>query len=358
MSSLPDSLALYDYELPPERIAQYPVQPRDASRLMLVQRGQEGVRPGAWQHHVFSELPGLLPPDALVVVNNTRVSPRRLAARLPSGVEVEALLVEEEAPGLWRALVKKAKRVKPGMSVPFAEGHLTARALERTEEGLWRLEFAEPETLPARLEVHGLAPLPPYIRRDVHNHYDPALDRADYQTCYASRDGAIAAPTAGLHITPAVLEGLDARGIERAELTLHVGAGTFAKIDGTDLAGHVMHAEWVQVPPEVGRAVLTARAAGRPVIAVGTTTVRALESWAQDGCPEDYRAWSRLFIRPPFEFRVVDGLVTNFHLPRSTLLLLVSALIGRERLLAAYSEAILQAYRFYSYGDAMLILPD
>jgi S-adenosylmethionine:tRNA ribosyltransferase-isomerase len=348
-----DRFAHYDYPLPEHLIAQHPLPSRDASRLMLLQRGGDAI-----EHHTFSELPRLLPPGALLVLNNTRVPPRRLTARLPSGVLVEALLVAEEAPGRWQALVRKARRVKAGMTIPFAGGHLPARALERTAEGGWRLEFEEPLTLPARLEAHGLAPLPPYIRRNVHNGYDPAADRSAYQTCYASVDGAIAAPTAGLHFTPQVLAALRERGIETAELTLHVGVGTFAKVKVDDPEEHTLHEEWYDLPAATAARLVEARGQGRPVIAVGTTSVRALESWAAAGAPpQGFRGWSGLYIRPPFEFRAVDGLLTNFHLPRSTLLLLVSAFYGRERLLAAYAEAVAQGYRFFSFGDCMLIAP-
>ncbi|HEX9842724.1 MAG TPA: tRNA preQ1(34) S-adenosylmethionine ribosyltransferase-isomerase QueA [bacterium] len=349
-----DRFEHYDFPLPEHLIAQHPLPSRDASRLMLLRRGSDAIA-----HHVFSELPALLPPDALLVLNNTRVPPRRLAARLPGGVAVEALLVAEEGPGLWHALVRKARRVKPGTSIPFADGRLAARAVERTADGGWRLQFEEPQTLPHRLEAHGLAPLPPYIRRDLHGAYDGAADRAAYQTCYARVDGAIAAPTAGLHFTPRVLAALRERAIETAELTLHVGLGTFAKVKVADPARHTMHAEWYAVPPDTAARVTQARAEGRPVIAVGTTTVRALESWAAAGAPPGgIQDRSALFIRPPFAFQAVDGMLTNFHMPRSTLLLLVSAFHGRERLLAAYREAVAQGYRFFSFGDCMLIAPD
>ncbi len=350
---MPDRFELYDYDLPEHLIAQHPLPSRDASRLMLLRRGRDGSA-----HHVFHELPELLAPGSLLVLNNTRVPPRRLVARLPSGVQIEALLVTEEAPGLWRALVRKARRVKPGMRIPFAEGHLPAQALERTADGGWRLRFEAPESLAARLEAHGLAPLPPYIQRDIHGPYDPAADRSAYQTCYAAVDGAIAAPTAGLHFTPPVLAALRARGIETAELTLHVGVGTFAKVKVADPAEHTMHAEWYALSPAAAAQIQRARAEGRPVIAVGTTTVRALESWAAAGSPPGCQGQTELYIRPGFEFRVVEGLLTNFHLPRSTLLLLVAAFHGRERLLAAYAEAIAREYRFFSFGDCMLIAPD
>jgi S-adenosylmethionine:tRNA ribosyltransferase-isomerase len=351
-----DRIELYDFPLPPHLIAQHPLPARDSARLMWLRRGGEAVA-----HHVFSELPALLPPDALLVLNDTRVAPRRLAARLPSGVEIEALLVAEAGePGLWRALVRKARRVKAGTIVPFAGGALPAQAIARDAEGGWLLRFEHPETLPARLAAHGLAPLPPYIERDLHHGYDAAAAEADrraYQTCYARSEGALAAPTAGLHFTPRVLAALRERGIETALLTLHVGLGTFAKLKGSDPARHTLDAERFEISPAAAARIAAAKAAGRPVVAVGTTSVRALESWAAAGSPPGLQGWAGLYIRPPYTFRVVDGLLTNFHRPRSTLLLLVSAFHGRERLLAAYGEAVRQGYRFHSFGDCMLIAP-
>lgn len=347
-----DSLDRYDFELPPELIAQAPLPERDRSRMMVLRRGQDGVA-----HRVFRDLPAVLPPDALLVMNNTRVQPRRLAGQLPGGTAVEALLVEAHGPGRWAAMVRKARRLKPGMRVDFADGHLPATAEERTAEGYWVLAFDDPQTFSQRLERHGLAPLPPYIRREVHAAHDPQPDRQAYQTVYARQPGALAAPTAGLHFTPAVLQALEARGIDRVELTLHVGVGTFAPVQTDDPALHTMHREWYELREPDARRIQAARAAGRPVVAIGTTSVRALESWAALGSPEGHAGWSDLFIRPPFTFRAVDGLVTNFHLPRSTLLMLVSAFHGRERVLAAYREAVAQGYRFFSFGDCMVILP-
>ncbi len=362
-----DGMHLYHYDLPPHLIAQRPIPGRDQSRLMLLRRGREGAA-----HHVFTDLPGLLPAGCVLVVNNTRVMPRRLPGRLPGGGRIDALLVEEEAPGRWRAMIRNARRIKPGMELSFAAGHIPASAVERTGDGQWRLAFHDPGTLPQRLERHGLAPLPPYIRRDAHHDGPPApgagdataslhrADREDYQTIFATVGGAIAAPTAGFHFTPRVLQDLERRGIERAEVTLHVGIGTFAKIEHDDPARHEMHREWFHVPADTIARIAAARADGRPVVAVGTTTVRALETWAAEGAPEGpegFRGWSRLFIRPPYAYQVVEGLITNFHQPRTTLMLMVAAFHGRERLLAAYREAVAREYRFFSYGDCMAILP-
>lgn len=367
-----ETLELYDYHLPQELIAQHPLPDRDQSRMMVLKRGTAHIA-----HQAFHSLPRQLPGNALLVMNNTRVQPLRLTARLPTGPRIEALLVERLSPFRWRAMVKKAKRVKPGMKVPFANGHLMASAVERTEEGEWLLDFEEPETFSERLEQYGLPPLPPYIHRAIHGDYAPEADKSAYQTCYASREGAIAAPTAGLHFTPGVLKALDEAKIDSVELTLHVGAGTFLPIKTNNPEAHTMHREWYEIPDATAVKIQAARQSGRPVIAVGTTTVRALESWARaidksetgdrgagdaEGRPagqehRGYQGWSGLFIRPPFDFRLVDGMITNFHLPKSTLLLLVSAFHGRENLLAAYQAAINEHYRFYSFGDCMAILP-
>ncbi|MDH5750870.1 MAG: tRNA preQ1(34) S-adenosylmethionine ribosyltransferase-isomerase QueA [Deltaproteobacteria bacterium] len=348
-----DTLAQYDFELPRESIAQAPVEPRDSARMMVLRRGGEELR-----HQVFRELPRLLPPGALVVINDTRVMPVRLSGQLPGGTPLEALLVEQVAPGRWEAMVKKARRLKPGMQVPFAGGRLMARAEQRTEQGRWILSFGETDDFLQRLEEHGLAPLPPYITRNVHDEdYDPRPDKAAYQTCYASRRGAIAAPTAGLHFTERILEEIHQGGMEIVRLTLHVGAGTFSPVKTDDPALHQMHREWYEIPGSSAKSILEAKSQGRPVIAVGTTTVRALESWAGEGGRQGVSGWSDIFIRPPYEFKMVDGLLTNFHLPRSTLLMLVSAFHGRQPTIKAYDCAVRMSYRFYSFGDCMLILP-
>ena len=321
--------------------------------MLIVQRNKSG-----WRHGIFRELPSLLPQDALIVVNNTRVQPRKVRGVLASGVEVEALLVGQVAEGRWAAQIKKARRVKPGMRVAFAQGAIEAEALHRDEEGQWILQFSEPEKLEERLEAHGMAPLPPYIRRNGQEQEEVHRDRVDYQTCYASIGGALAAPTAGLHFTPAVMDDLKKRGLSPHEVTLHVGRGTFTPIQVEDPEQHVMHEEWYEVGETTAQAIAQAKAQGRPVIAIGTTTVRALESWATQHGDQPGSGWSRLFIRPPYEFRVVDGLITNFHQPRSTLLMMVSAFHGRERMLSAYQEAVEQGYRFFSFGDCMAILPE
>lgn len=364
---MPYSLDQFQYDLPKNLIAQQPLASRHHSRMMLLTRGH-----GAAAHHHFHELPGLLPANALLVVNNTRVLPRRVTAVLKGGARVEALLVEELAPGEWRAMVKRARRIKVGETVPFGDGHLPALALRRDEEGGWIFRFDEPATLPGRLEQHGFAPLPPYIRRGRDLPAQDQLDKSAYQTCYASIPGAIAAPTAGLHFVAEVLEQIRERGIGIVELTLHVGLGTFTSVKEENLDLHKMHGEWYELPKDTAQQILQARAEGRPVIAVGTTTVRALESWAQDdsalegsalegseltGRAQGHSGWAHMFIRPPYSFRVVEGLITNFHQPGSTLLMLVAAFQGLEPLLEAYREAVETNYRFFSYGDCMAILP-
>lgn len=345
-------LAAYDYVLPPELIAQTPLAQRDAARLLVARRGQPG-----WRHGHFNELAGLLPAGCVLVFNNTRVIPARLKGERRGGGPVEVLLVEERGPGRWRAMVKHARRLKPGEALRLAGGQVTARCVERTPEGHWLLDFDGPETFRQRLEAVGETPLPPYIRRRDATPEQQARDREAYQTVYASRPGAVAAPTAGLHFTPELLGELDARGFERVEITLHVGPGTFVPIQTDDFARHKMQAEAFEVPAQAARLLHEARAQGRPIVAVGTTCVRSLEAWARQGYPPACAGTTDLFIYPPFEFRAVDGIITNFHLPRSTLLMLVCAFHGAERVLAAYSEAVASGYRFFSFGDAMTILP-
>lgn len=350
--SIGSGLAAYDYDLPPERIAQTPLSQRDAARLLVVKRGQPG-----WRHCHFNELPALLPPGCVLVLNNTRVIPARLKGERRGGGPVEVLLVQEQAPGRWRAMVKHARRLKPGEALRLAGGEVTATCVERTPEGHWLLDFAGPETFRERLDAVGETPLPPYIRRQDATAEQRRRDREAYQTVYASRPGAVAAPTAGLHFTPELLDKLDACGFERVEITLHVGPGTFVPIQTDDFAHHKLQAEAFEVPAQAASRLNEARAQGRPIVAVGTTCVRSLEAWARQGFPPGCAGTTDLFIYPPFEFRAVDGIITNFHLPKSTLLMLVSAFHGTERVLAAYREALAGGYRFFSFGDAMAILP-
>jgi S-adenosylmethionine:tRNA ribosyltransferase-isomerase len=332
----------FDYELPAERIAQRPA-PRGESRLLVL----DAV--GAARHRRIADLPALLRPGDLLVVNDTRVIPARLfARRRPGGARLELLLAERLTPTVWECLARPGRKARPGTELDFEDG-LAARVVERLDDGRHRVEFTEP--VEPHLERLGHVPLPPYIDRP-----DEDADRDRYQTVYAREPGAIAAPTAGLHFSAGLLERLAARGVERAAVTLHVGIGTFKPITAPLVHEHVMERERWRVPAATARAVAAARAEGRRVIAVGTTVVRTLESAARAGGGEPIagEGSTDLFITPGYSFRAVDALLTNFHLPRSTLLLLVAALAGRERVLDAYREAIATGYRFYSYGDAML----
>ncbi len=345
-------LADFDFELPPERIAQHPTPRRDASRLLVLDRAS-----GALRHRRFSDLAELLVPGDLLVLNDTRVIRARLLGRKASGGRVELLLVEPVEPGntggAWRCLLKASRPPAPGSSIDFGEGY-SARVLERDPLG-WRVQLESPGERPEQLlERFGQVPLPPYIRRELGGSDDADGER--YQTVYARNPGAVAAPTAGLHLTRELLRRLADAGIAHTFLTLHVGPGTFRPVTAQRVEDHRMHREWYELPGEAARAVAAARSRGGRVIAVGTTVVRTLESCAvHGGRVSAGRDHCSLFIYPGFRFRVVDALITNFHLPRSTLLMLVSAFAGRERVLAAYGQAIEAGYRFYSYGDAMLI---
>lgn len=342
--------ARWDYDLPPERIALAPARPRDAAKLLVLRRGL-----GERQHRSVRDLPLLLAPGDLVIVNETRVIPARLHGVVEGTRRaVEILLVREIRPGRWRAWIRHIRRLRPGDLVDFT-GHSTRlRMLSRQGEEA-ELEVIGDVSL--LLSSCGEVPLPPYIRRPP-----TADDRSDYQTIFARVPGAVAAPTAGLHFTESLLDGLRERGVEVARLLLHVGPGTFRPIRLDDVRGHKVEAEFYAIPEPTRSAIARCRARGGKVVAVGTTTVRALETWALrsevTSMPEidPAEGWTDLTIVPPFSFRAVGALLTNFHLPRSSLLLLVCAFAGTEAVLAAYQEAIRRDYRFYSYGDAMLIL--
>lgn len=356
----------FDYALPPERIAQEALADRAASRLLHLERAS-----GAWQDRGFRELPELLRPDDLLVLNNTRVFPARLyghrsgaraqpvSPRNPAAKEflkgqVEVLLTRQTGEREWQALVRPGRKIGVGERLYFGEqGELEAEVIARGEFGERTLRFAPVAEFFAAVERLGHVPLPPYIARA-----DAPADRERYQTVYARERGSVAAPTAGLHFTPEIFDRLRARGIETAEVTLHVGLGTFQPVHAERVEDHKMHGEPYSISTQAAEQLKRARAAGRRVVAVGTTTVRTLEHAARQNSEGHIEPGSReadLFIYPGFAFRVVGVLVTNFHLPRSTLLMLVSAFAGRERLLAAYRHAVEQRYRFYSYGDCMLI---
>ena len=353
----------FDYDLPSEAIAQEPVDRRDESRLLVVHR-----ETGSWEDARFADIGEWLRPGDLLVVNETRVFPARLAARRETGAAVEILLTRPvgsddpaKASGQrWEALVRPGRKARPGERLvlldrdgrPAPGARATVRRAMESGARVIDLEVAgDPRDW---IEAHGHVPLPPYIDRD-----DRPADRERYQTVYARRTGAVAAPTAGLHFTPELLDRLAARGVERAALVLHVGPGTFRPVTVDEAEEHEMDAEWYRVPEATAAAIRRARACGGRVVAVGTTTVRALESAApswREGEIAPVEGWTDLFIQPGHEFRCVDALVTNFHLPRSTLLLLVSAFAGTELVLEAYRHAVEAGYRFYSYGDAMLIV--
>jgi S-adenosylmethionine:tRNA ribosyltransferase-isomerase len=356
-------LTAYDYQLPPERIAQNPVEPRDSARLLAIESAT------SHSHRIFRELPDLLSPGDLLVLNDTRVIPARLYGVKPSGGAVEVLLLEEKSNHCWLALVKPGKRLPLGATIQFSaspefEGNisLSATVLDRDEATGGRLlQFDVPPGvfLLDLLEKFGRVPLPPYITEFEAMNDSPAETlRQRYQTVYACHPGSAAAPTAGLHFTEDLLQRLDERGIDRAFVTLHVGVGTFRPVEAEDITTHQMHGEWAKVPPETVERIRQTQARGGRVIAVGTTAVRSIESAARDGELQPFCGKTELFIYPGYQWRVVDGLITNFHLPKSSLLMLVSAMLGRERLLQLYQEAIDRQYRFFSFGDAMLIHPN
>ncbi|MCU0303701.1 MAG: tRNA preQ1(34) S-adenosylmethionine ribosyltransferase-isomerase QueA [Thermoanaerobaculales bacterium] len=337
----------FDYALPADRIAQQPA-PRGSSRLLVLDRAD-----GRIEHRRVSDLPDLLRPRDLLLLNDTRVIPARLHACRPTGRRFELLLLRELGGGAWETLVRPGSRTRPGERLELADGGV-AVPLERRGDGRWAVAF-DPALGLDRLEEIGEVPLPPYIARP--DGATPA-DRETYQTVYAATPGAVAAPTAGLHFSRELLEAVTVRGVEPAYLTLHVGLGTFRPVAAERVADHRMHSEWYRFSEHTAAAVNTALANDRRVVCVGTTAVRALEGALAAGrgvvAPGD--AWTDIFITPGFTFSGAGALLTNFHLPRSTLLMLVSAFAGRELVLEAYREAIVSGYRFYSYGDAMLIV--
>jgi S-adenosylmethionine:tRNA ribosyltransferase-isomerase len=341
-------LAQFDYALPPDRIAQEPAEPRDAARLLVLDR-----RSGELRDTRVADLGGCLRAGDCLVVNDTRVVPARLLGRI-AGTERDAeVLLLHPVGDDWAALLRPARRCPVGTTVVLADGAARATVTAREPLGRARVRLDAPGPVQALLEAHGLPPLPPYIRR----YRKPGgEDWARYQTVYAARAGAVAAPTAGLHFTPELLAALEARGIELWRVTLHVGPGTFRPVRAERVAEHRMEPERFEVPEATAVALTRARREGRRVVAVGTTTVRALEAVAcPDGSLAPGTGWTDLTIVPGHRFRAVDALFTNFHLPRSSLLLLVSAFAGREPVLGAYAHAVAAGYRFYSYGDAMLI---
>lgn len=338
---------LFDFELPVERIALRPARPRDAARMLIVRES------GPFEDRGVRDLPQMLRAGDVLVFNDTRVIPAQLEGRRGEA-KIGATLHKRIDLRRWQAFVRNAKRLRPGDVAEFGGG-VTAVAEERLADGSFVLFFEGEEPVEVLLERAGRMPLPPYIagKRDTDEQ-----DRLDYQTMFAAEDGAVAAPTAALHFTPELIAALDAAGIERETLTLHVGAGTFLPVKADDTADHAMHSEWGRVERDVADRLNAARKAGGRLIAVGTTSLRLLESaTGDDGMIGEFSGDTDIFITPGYQFRAVDGLMTNFHLPKSTLVMLVSALMGRERMLSAYRHAIENEYRFYSYGDSSLLLP-
>jgi S-adenosylmethionine:tRNA ribosyltransferase-isomerase len=337
---------LFDFDLPPERIALRPARPRDSARLLVV-RGTE-----ISDRAVF-DLPQLLEPGDVLVFNDTKVIPAQLEGRRGEA-SIGATLHKREGPREWQAFLRNAKRARVGDTIDFGAG-VSASVVDKADDGSALLHFHGEDPVELLLERAGRMPLPPYIasRRPADEE-----DRADYQTMFAREEGAVAAPTAALHFTPRLLEALDTRGIGRETLTLHVGAGTFLPVKAEDTSGHKMHAEWGRIDQTTADRLNAVRASGRRLIAVGTTSLRLLESAAyEDGTLRPFEGDTAIFITPGYRFKAIDGLITNFHLPKSTLFMLVSALMGLDVMKAAYAHAIERGYRFYSYGDSSLLLP-
>lgn len=339
----------FDYLLPQHLIARYPADRRDESRLLVVHRDGSAL-----EHRIFRELPDLIVPGDVLVLNETRVFPARLLGRRPGGGEAEVLLlrpIAEQGSDVWEALVRPGAKLRPGRVVEVSE-ELRVEVVSVAPDGTRRVRLITPLAVDAAIARYGEVPLPPYIDRAP----EPAdVDR--YQTVYAREHGSVAAPTAGLHFTPALLERLRASDVSIARVVLHVGAGTFRPVEVEDPAEHRLHSEWFSVPETAVETIEHARSRGGRVWAVGTTVARALETVAdENGRVRAGSGWTSLFIRPPYRFRAVDRLITNFHLPRSTLLMLVAAFGGYDRVMRAYGEAVEQHYRFYSYGDAMVVI--
>ena len=339
----------FDYELPAEIIAQHPLPERDVSRMLIVDRESK-----TWIDSTFKEFPTHLREGDVLVLNNTRVFPARLRGRRSSGGAVELLLLREVQPRTWEALARPARRVRNGDEIVFGDGKSKARVRDSLPDGVRVVEFESSEGLAEILEEIGEIPLPPYIKRDG-EHLTEGEDKLRYQTIYAREQGAIAAPTAGLHFTPSIIEMIKQRGVTVTEITLHVGYGTFEPVRVSDIADHQVRPESYSISDAVAATINEARSRGQRIIAVGTTTTRALESASGTNGLVAGTTLANLTIVPGYRFRVVDALLTNFHLPQSSLLLLVCAFAGREFALDVYRHAVKERYRFYSYGDCMFI---
>ena len=336
----------FNYELPPELIAQTPIPQRDASRLLVLNKNT-----GAWQHRHFYDLPEYLRPGDCLILNNSRVLPARLLGhRLPGGGACEVLLLIDRGNKTWECLVRAGKRLRTGAKLSFGDGELTAEVVEELPGGNRLVRFDYEGIFLEVLERLGKMPLPPYIKEELQ-------DQERYQTVYSKVNGSAAAPTAGLHFTQELLDQVSTMGVKLGYVTLHVGLGTFRPVKEDEIEGHEMHSEYCVIPQETADLINETKKNGGRVICVGTPPCRTIESWAaEDGTMTASAGWTDIFIYPGYRFKVLDGLITNFHLPESTLIMLVSALAGREHVLAAYQEAVKERYHFFSFGDAMLIL--
>ena len=333
------------YDLPPELIAQTPLEKRDESRLLCLDKAT-----GEWSHHHFYELPNFLRAGDCLILNNSRVLPARLLGRrLPGGGACEVLLLQDKGDKVWECLVRPGKHLREGARVSFGDGELTAEIAEVLPDGNRLVRFDYNGIFLEVLERLGKMPLPPYIKEELQ-------DQERYQTVYSKVNGSAAAPTAGLHFTPELLERIAAKGVGVGYVTLHVGLGTFRPVKEDEIEQHDMHSEYCTIPQETADLINRTKANGGRVICVGTTSCRTIESWAgEDGTMTATGGWTNIYIYPGYRFTVMDALVTNFHLPESTLIMLVSALAGREHVLASYEEAVRERYRFFSFGDAMFI---
>lgn len=333
------------YDLPPELIAQTPIARRDASRLLTLNK-----ETGETEHHHFYDLPSFLRPGDCLVLNDSRVLPARLIGhRVPTGGACEVVLLIDRGENTWECLVRPGKKLREGAVISFGEGELTGQIAQVLDNGNRLIRFSYEGIFLEILERLGKMPLPPYIKEELQ-------DSERYQTVYSKEIGSAAAPTAGLHFTPELLEKIQAMGVAVCYVTLHVGLGTFRPVKAEEITDHQMHSEYCVISDETAQIINRTKAAGSRVICVGTTSCRTIESWAgEDGTMQASAGWTNIFIYPGYRFKVLDGLVTNFHLPESTLIMLVSALAGREHVLAAYEEAVREKYRFFSFGDAMFI---
>jgi S-adenosylmethionine:tRNA ribosyltransferase-isomerase len=338
----------FDYKLPPDLIAQHPSQKREASRMMILNRMK-----GEIKHKYFYNIIDYLRPDDLLIINNTQVIPARLFGKKETGANIEIFLIQQIDNTIWQCLLRPQKRIRAGIKIIINDEHFV-EVLEREPDGKWLIQT--PEQFDKIIYQLGNMPLPPYIKRDRKNKFEPE-DRQRYQTVYASIPGAVAAPTAGLHFTPEIMTLLKEKGVHIAELTLHVGMGTFKPVKCDSIKNHVMHKEYYHLSEEAARQINSYKAEKKRIVAVGTTSIRTLETIASENNGKIIPAsgWSQIFIYPGYQFKVVDSCITNFHLPRSTLIMLVSAFAGKDFIFKAYNEAIQEKYRFYSYGDCMFI---